>query len=189
MKQRNKILFTTFFIIIFIFLPVIWGIGIIADFSVVPSIKTYYTVKGTNTSITNGYTLKKTGNTIIKLEIPNEFLDNDKCFDISFSSTKGTQILTVNDFSQTLFDKDKFEIKRENSYLFWNNGSKSETFKIDNYEIKHPDNYNKKKYIFFRTVFNIANNNEFAIKIKTNFYIDNKSNKLIRLYLLKRNIE
>jgi len=156
------------------------------DFSVVPSIKTYYTVSGSNKSITNGYTLKKTDNTIIKLEIPNEFLDKDKCFDIWFSSTKGAQILTVKDFSQTLFDLDNYEIKRENSYLFWDNGSKNEAFKIDNYEIKHPDNYNKKKYIFFRTVFDITNKNSFSIKIKTNFQIDNKSNNIDTTILIEK---
>lgn len=184
MKLLTKIFFTTFITIIL--LIVIWIIGAFADFPVVPSLKTYYLINGKNISNSNVYILKKIDNTIIKLEIPNEFFDNNKCFDIWFISIKGKHNITVKDFSQTLFDNDKIEINKKKSYLFSNNGSKSETYKIDNYEINDSDKFNKKNYIFFRTVFDIVNKNEFELKIKVYFNIDNKSNKIDKILSIEK---
>ena len=174
MKRLLKILFKTFLTIIC--LLVIWVIGLFAQLPLIPWIETDYNVAGTNQTLANGYILKQTDNALIKIEVPNEFFENDQCFDVWFSSANGTHILTVKDFSQTVFEGDNSEIKSENSYLFWDNGSKEETFNIDNYKIFHSDNYDHKKYVFFRTVFNVENISDFSIKLKTNFFIDNKPN-------------
>ncbi|MBL7827821.1 MAG: hypothetical protein JNJ57_14415 [Saprospiraceae bacterium] len=155
---------------------VIWVIGLFAQLPLIPWIETDYYVVGTNQTLANGYVLKQTDNTIVKIVVPNEFSENDQCFDFWFSSNIGTHMLTVKDFSQTVFDKDNAEIKNKNSYLFWDNGSKEKTFNIDNYEIAYSDNYDKKKYVFFRTVFDIDNISYFSMKLMTNFYIDNKPN-------------
>ena len=176
MKRLLKILFKTFLTIIC--LLVIWIIGLFAQLPLIPWIETDYYVSGTNQILANGYILKQTDNTIIKIDVPNEFFENGQCFDFWFLSAAGTHTLTVKDFSQTIFDNDNSEIKRKNSYLFWDNGSKEEAFEIDNYEITHSDNYDQKKYVFFRTVFNVDNISDFSIKLKTNFYIDNNPNQI-----------
>lgn len=174
MRRLLKILFKTFLTIIC--LLVIWVIGLFAQLPLIPWIETDYYLAGTNQTLAKGYILKQTDNVIVKIEVPNEFSENDQCFDLWFSSNIGTHSLTVKDFSQTVFDNDNSEIKNQNSYLFWDNGSKEEAFNIDNYEIAYSDNYDKKKYVFFRTVFDIDNVSDFSIKLKTNFYIDNKPN-------------
>ncbi len=174
MKRLLTILFKTFLTIIC--LLVIWVIGLFAQLPLVPWIETDFYVAGTNQTLANGYILKKVDDAIIKIEVPNEFSENDQCFDFWFSSAIGTHTLTVQDFSHTAFDKDNSEIKSENSYLFWDNGSKEETFNIDNYVIGHSDNYDHKKYVFFRNVFDVDNISDFSIKLKTTFFIDNKPN-------------
>lgn len=174
MKRLLKIFFKTF--LTMICLLVIWVIGLFAQLPLIPWIETDYYVAGTNHTLDNGHILKQTENVIIKIEVPNEFSENDQCFDFWFSSTIGTHTLTVNDFSLIAFDNDNSKIKSQNSYLFWGNGSKEETFNIDNYEIAYSDNYDQKKYVFFRTVFNVDDLSDFSIKLKTNFYIDNKPN-------------
>ncbi len=118
----------------------------------------------------------QTDKALVKIEVPTEFSENDQCFDFWFSSANGTYILTVKDFSQTLFDKSNSKIKIKNSYLFWDNGSKEETFNIDHYEITHSDNYDQKKHVFFRNIIDLESISDFSIKIKTNFYIDSKPN-------------
>lgn len=122
----------------------------------------------------------------MKIEIPNEFTENDQCFDFWFTSANGTHILTVKDFSQTVFDKDNSIIKSKNSYLIWDNGSKENTFEIDKYAITHSDNYDQKKYVFFRTVFNVDNVSDFSIKLKTNFLIDSKSNLIDTTLIIEK---
>ena len=174
MKRLLKILFKTFLTIIC--LLVIWVIGLFGQLPLIPWIETDYYVVGTNQTLANGYILKQTDNAIIKIEVPNEFSENDQCFDFWFSSATGTHMLTVKGFSQTVFDNDNSEIKRQNAYLFWDNGSKEETFNIENYEIAHSENYDQKKYVFFRTVFDVDNISDFSIKLKSNFYVDNKPN-------------
>ena len=174
MKRLLKILFKTFLTIICLLL--IWVIGLFAQLPLIPGIETDYFIAGTNQTLANGYILKHTDNAIIKIEVPNEFSENDQCFDFWFSSAIGTHTLTVKNYSNTAFDIDNSEIKRENSYLFWDNGSKEETFNIDSYVIVHSDNYDNKKYVFFRNVFNVDNISDFSIKLKTNYFIDNKPN-------------
>ena len=174
MKRLLKILFKTFLTIIC--LLVIWVIGLFAQLPLIPWIETDYYVAETNQTLANGYILKQTDGAIVKIEVPDEFFENDQCFDFWFSSATGTHMLTVKEFSQTVFDNDNSEVKRQNSYLFWDNGSKEETFNIDNYEIAHSDNYDQKKYVFFRTVFDVDNISDFSIKLKTSFYVDNKPN-------------
>ncbi|MBK9379288.1 MAG: hypothetical protein IPM86_14145 [Saprospiraceae bacterium] len=171
-----KILFKTFLTIIC--LLIIWVIGLFAQLPLIPFFDTNYFVSGTNQTLSSGIILKQTDNTIIKIEIPNEFTQNEQCFDFRFSSATGTHILTVKDFSQSVFDIDNSEIKNINSYLFWENGSLEEKFNINNHEIKYSENYDNEKYVFFRTVFDMDNINHFSIKIKTDFYIDNKPNRI-----------
>jgi hypothetical protein len=174
MRRLLKILFKTFQTIICLLL--IWIIGLFAQLPLIPWIETDYYLAETKQTLAKGYILKQTDNVIVKIEVPNEFSESDQCFDFWFSSNIGTHSLTVKDFSQTVFDNDNSEIKNQNSYLFSDNGSKEEAFNIDNYEIAYSDNYDKKKYVFFRTVFDIDNVSDFSIKLKTNFYIDNKPN-------------
>ncbi|WP_461787755.1 hypothetical protein [Pedobacter sp.] len=174
MKRIHKILFKTFLTIIC--LLVIWIIGLFAQLPLIPWIETDYYVAGTNQTLANGYVLMQTDKALVKIEVPTEFPENDQCFDFWFSSANGTYILTVKDFSQTLFDKSNSKIKIKNSYLFSDNGSKEEAFNIDHYEITHSDNYDQKKYVFFRNVIDLESISDFSIKIKTNFYIDSKPN-------------
>lgn len=172
MKRPLKILSKTILTLVCLF--VIWIIGLFAQLPLIPWIETDYYVSGTNQTLENGFTLNQIDSTFIKIEVPNEFNENDQCFDFWFLSAAGQHTLTVKDFSQTIFDKNNSEVKSKNSYLFWDNGSKEETFNIDNYEIAHSENYYNKKYVFFRTVFNVDNISDFSVKLKTNFIIDNK---------------
>jgi hypothetical protein len=174
MKRSLKILFKTFLTIICLF--IIWIVGLFAQLPLIPWIETDYYIAGTNQTLTSGYILKQADNINIKIEIPNEFLENNQCFDTWFLAANGKHFLTVKDYSQTIFGNHNSKIKSKNSYLFWDNGSKEETFNIDNYEIAYSENYDQKKYVFFRTVFDVDNIRNFSIKIKTNFFIDNKPN-------------
>lgn len=184
MKRLLKILFKTFLTIIG--LLVIWLIGLFAQLPLIPWIETDYYVAGTNQTLDKGHILKLADNAIMKIEIPNEFTENDQCFDFWFTSANGTHSLTVKDFSQTVFDKDNSIIKSKNSYLIWDNGSKENTFEIDKYAITHSDNYDQKKYVFFRTVFNVDNVSDFSIKLKTNFLIDSKSNLIDTTLIIEK---
>ena len=176
MKRLLKIFLWTF--LITFCLLILWVVGLLAQLPLIPWIETDYFVVGTNQTLANGLTLKQTDNTNIKIEVPNYFSEDDQCFDFWFSSANGKHLLTVDDFSLIVYDNDNSELKRENTYLFWDNGSKNETFKIENYEIAKTDTCNKNKYVFFRTVFDIDKIGNFKIKVKVNYSIDNKSDSI-----------
>jgi hypothetical protein len=86
--------------------------------------------------------------------------------------------LTVHNFSINAFSSDNTEIKKTNSYLFWGDGSKDETFSIQNYELAKSDNYDSSKYVFFRSVFNVDKQREFFILIKANYSVDGASDSI-----------
>src|SRR6187431_3152047 len=134
MKRMFKYLLRT--ILVLFFLIVIWVIGLCARLPLIPWIETDYFIKGTNQTLADGFNLKQSDNTIIKIEIPNEFSEKEQCFDFWFLSSQGKHLLTVNDFSLKTFENNNSEIRRDNSYLFWDNGSKDETFMIQDYEIE-----------------------------------------------------
>ena len=79
MRRLLKILFKTFLTIIGLLL--VWVIGLFAQLPLIPWIETDYYVAGTNQTLANGYILKQTDGVIVKIEVPNEFFENDQCFD------------------------------------------------------------------------------------------------------------
>jgi len=177
------------FILMLFFAIVLWIIGLLARLPLIPWIETDYFVTGTTQTLAKGFVLKQpdttitkgflsvTAGSIIKLEAPNEFPEDDQCFDFWFSSAGGKHLLTVNNFSLKIFDSNNSEIKPINSYLFWDDGSKDKTFNIENYSI---DTYPKNKYVFFRTVFDIDDVGDFSITVKTYYSIDNRADTIDR---------
>ena len=98
-----------------IILTVLWVIGVIVGLPLIPFTETDYYIAGTNQKLANGHTLKQTDSTIVKIEIPNEFSENNQCFDFWFLSTSGRHLLTVKNFSNTLLNNDNQEIKKKKS--------------------------------------------------------------------------
>jgi hypothetical protein len=156
-------------------LAIIWIIGIIAGFPLIPSSETIYYVNETEETLASGLVLNQTDSTIIKLEVPNYFLENDQCFDVWFSSTKGKQILTIKDFSVQAFVADQKELSKENTFLFWDNGNKENTFLVENYQISKASSSTNDKYVFVRTVFDTEKVEQFSLVIKLNYSLNHKN--------------
>jgi len=154
---------------------IIWVVGLFAGLPLIPFVETDYYVNESNQTLANGLILKQTDSSVIKLEVPNYFSENDQCFDTWVSSTKGQHFLTIKDFSLQAFNADQSEIKKENTYLFWDNGSKDETFKIENYQISKSATTENDKYVFIRTVFDTEGLDNFILSVKLNFTLDNKT--------------
>mgnify|MGYP003575478265 FL=1 len=185
MEKTLKILRRTFLAVSITF--VLWLIGLFAQLPVIPFIETNYLLSETNDILSKGIELGRTDKLIIKLEIPDYYPEKDQCFDTWFSSRSGQHTLTVSDFSITVFDRNDSEISKQNSYLFWDNGSKDEAFKIENYVIAKLDTTFHNKYVFFRSVYNMADGKEFKVQIKANFILDGVNSDLDkRLSITKR---
>ena len=117
----------------------------------------------------------------IKLEVPRYFPEKEQCFDTWFTSTKGQHTLTVSNFSISAFKTDNTKIEKSNSYLFWADGSKDETFSIHNYQVTKSDTFDSSKYVFFRSVFNLDKaESEFNILIKASYSFDNIADSVER---------
>jgi hypothetical protein len=176
MTQNLKIFKRTFKILLIGFL--LWFFGVFFQLPLIPFIETDFVLNGTSQIFEKGVELQQTNKVTIKLEIPNYFPEKEQCFDTWFSSKDGQHTLTVSDFTISVFNKNGTETKKNNSSLFWDDGSSDETFKIDNYMIAKTNTTNNDKYVFFRSVFNVADKKEFIVHVKANFSVDGIQNNL-----------
>jgi|GEM_PF-2452256 len=163
-------------------LAIIWIIGLFAGFPLIPSTDTVYFVNETEQTLASGLVLNQTDSTIIKLEVPNYFLENDQCFDVWFSSTKGEHILSIKDYSLQGFITEQKELPKENTFLFWDSGNKENTFMVDNYKISKAVSSTNDKYVFIRTVFDTEMAEQFTLVLKINYHLNHKN------YLIEQKI-
>jgi lipopolysaccharide assembly outer membrane protein LptD (OstA) len=157
-------------------LAIIWIIGLFAGFPLIPSTETIYYVNESEQTLASGFVLNQTDSTIIKLEVPNYFLENDQCFDVWLSSTKGEHILSIEDYSLQGFITEQKELPKENTFLFWDNGNKENTFTVDNYKISKAASSTNDKYVFIRTVFDTEMAEQFTLVLKINYQLNQKNN-------------
>ena len=150
-----------------------WIIGLFNGLPLIPWIETDYFIAGEETTLSEGIVLMDTDSCILRIEVPNYFPENNQCFDIWFNSKRGKQALSVTDFSITAFNKGN-EITKKSSCLFWDNGSKKETFEIIDYQVEYSKNYADKKYVFFRTTYDVDDTKRFNFVIKSNFTINDR---------------
>lgn len=165
---------------------VLWIAGCFAGLPVIPFVETDYFVSESNKPLADGYTVTKTDNENTKIEIPNYFPDNGQCLDFRFTSSNGKHILTVENFKMTVMDENGDEIKRLNSYLFWDDGSEYEKFSINNYEIEKKGTHDQDKYVFFRTVVDLSGEGNFTINIKADYYVDSVKRQIDKTFDLTK---
>ncbi|MEJ8844335.1 hypothetical protein WG954_18210 [Lacibacter sp. H375] len=183
-KSRNY--FRWIILSLFIFI-VIYIVGLFAGLPIIPWIETNYYVKGTNERLSNGITLQQINNAIIKVEIPDYFPQNDQCIDTWFTSSDSSNNLTINNFSFEMQSDEGKPLTRENSYLFWDDGSKENNLTIENYTILKSDTSSEDKYVFLRTVYNLDNEKEVTVKLKINYQLNRKTIVLDKnLQLIKK---
>ena len=161
-------------------LCVLWLVGLFAQLPLIPFIETDYILSETNDTLGKGVLLNEENGLNIKIEVPNYFPEKGQCFDTWFTSTNGQHTLTVSNYSIEAFTSDNTEIEKNNSYMFWDDGSKNETFSIQNYQIVKSDTVNNRKYVFFRSVFNIDNESDFSILIKAKYSLNNFADSIER---------
>ena len=184
MKQLIRMISRIFQVLFLLF--VIMFLGIFFQLPIIPWIETDYILEGTNQKFSDGVILTQKNGIELKIEIPNEFNEESQCFDTWFKSTNGNHNLTVKSISFKALDNKNGEIRPVNSYLFWDDGSKDETYEITNYIISQSDTIDNQKYVFFRTVFNVDNYDNFSVILKANFEIDNKSENLNRSLIINK---
>jgi hypothetical protein len=165
---------------------VLWIAGCSAGLPVIPFVETDYFVSEYNKPLADGHTVTKTDNETTKIEIPNYYADNGQCLDFWFTSSNGKHILTVENFKMTVMDENGDEIKRLNSYLFWDDGSEDEKFGINNYEIEKTGSQDQDKYVFFRTVVDLSGESNFAITIKADYYVDSVQRQIDKTFDLAK---
>ena len=159
---------------------VLWIVGLFAQLPLIPFIETDYVLIETNDTLGKGVLVKEKSGLNIKVEVPSYFPEKEQCFDTWFTSTNGRHTLTVPNFSITALSSDNKEIFKSNSYLFWDDGSKDEAFSIDGYEISKSDSFDSSKYVFFRSVFDVAQERDFVVLIKAKYSVDNVSDSVER---------
>ncbi len=164
----------------------LWIVGLLAQLPLIPFIETDYILKERNDTLGNGVLVKKNNELNIKIEIPNYFPEKEQCIDTWFTSAHGQHLLTVSNFSINVFSGDNTEIEKGQSYLFWDDGSKDETFSIHDYEISESITSERNKYVFFRSVFNIDKESNFYILIKANYSLDNIADSVERKMLITK---
>ncbi|MES2765813.1 MAG: hypothetical protein V4642_08095 [Bacteroidota bacterium] len=174
------------FLRIFFLSASILVLGVIGLFAQIPWIETNYYLISTNQKIADGITLDTVENIIIKLEVPDYFPENDQCFDVWFSAMQGDNTLSVGNFSFKLFKRDNSEFKKENSYLFWDKGSREESFKIENYKLSKPNNSDKENYVFFRTAFDLDKISNFYVTIRADLILNGKPYSLDKKLLIEK---
>jgi len=150
-------------------------------------IVTRYFVEGGDSTLADGLVINQNDSLITTIEVPSYYPEDNQCFDFWFLSKKGTHLLTVNDFSLIAHDTKNNMIKKRNSYLFWDDGSKEETYWIKNFELSQDKKYDKDKYIFFRTVFDVDNNDDYSLQIRTNYSIDSTLFFVDTTIMIKKN--
>jgi hypothetical protein len=153
-------------------LCVLWIVGLFAQLPLIPFIETDYILSETNDTLGKGVLVKEENGLNIKIEVPSYFPEKEQCFDTWFTSTKGQHILSVSNFSIKAFRSDNSEIIKGSSYLFWDSDGKDETFSIDDYEIAKSDTFDKSKYAFFRSEFNVDKESDFSLLIKATYSLD-----------------
>ena len=179
-----KMIVRTFQVLFLIF--VVWFIGLFFQLPIIPWIETDYILTGTNQKFSDGIVLTQKNEVELKIEIPNEFNEENQCFDTWFKSKKGNHNLTVKNISIKAVDNKNGDIRPINSYLFWDNGSKDETFEIRNYELSQSDTIENEKYVFFRTVINANKYDNFSVNVKANFEIDNRTDSLNKILTINK---
>jgi len=159
-------------------LVILYIAGLFAGLPIIPWFETNYFIKGTNERLENGVTLRQIDNAIIKIEIPNYFPPKDQCIDTWFASSDSSYILTIDNFSLEAVSVENKVLIRENSYLFWDNGSKENDFTIQKYTVAKSDTQMKDKYVFLRSVYDLNNTEELIAKIKIYFQINGKAESI-----------
>ena len=170
-KTRKYFRWTIWTITTFV---VLYIAGLFAGLPLIPWVETNYFIEGTNESLSNRVTLKQIENAKIQVEIPNYFSQNDQCIDTWFASSDSSYTLTINNFSFEAVSTEGNALKRENNYLFWDNGSKENDFKIQNYTVAKSNNQQDDKYVFLRNVYDLDNVKELTATIKFDVQINGK---------------
>lgn len=170
-KTRNYFRWTVWTITTFV---VLFITGLFAGLPLIPWVETDYFVKGTNESLAHGVKLKQIDNAIVKIEIPNYFSQNEQSIDTWFASSDSSYTLTIDNFSFEAASRGNNSLKKENSYLFWDNGSKENDFRIQNYSVTKSNSQLDDKYVFLRSVYDLGNVKELVATIKLDVQINGK---------------
>jgi hypothetical protein len=160
----------------------LWIIGVFAMLPVIPFIEANYFLEGSDGPLDIGFNVTHTSTELTRIEIPSYYPNNNQCLDFWFESANGKHLLTVNNFTMTLKNKNNSEIKRMNSFLFWDEGSEDEKFSIKEYEIERTDSYDTDKYVFFRTAFDLSDEGSFTMYVKADYLLDGIQRDLDRSF-------